>query len=540
MKNYSDLPLIPNPKQLLLDMGQERQLGVLIKLVVRRLANNPAVALARIWLRLPADGCPSCPMREECPEKVECLHLVASCGNSLETDGEVHLRLDGHFRRFPVGVRKVGRIAQSAVPIEVRDLAQEPGWIAHPEWTAREAIVGFAGQPLVHRSDVMGVLAVFSRAHIGSSCIEWLRMIADHTAASIANARAWEEIDTLRKRLQLENEYLQEEVLAAQSFGNLVGQSPAMQSLAKQIELVAPTEATVLITGESGTGKELVAHEIHRRSRRADRPLIRVNCAAIPRELFESEFFGHSRGAFTGAIRDRVGRFELAHGGTIFLDEVGEIPFDLQGKLLRVLQESELERIGEERTRKVNVRVIAATNRDLRAETELGRFRSDLYYRLSVFPIETAPLRKRLEDIPLLSKHILNLLAPRIGRKAPKLTLANVQRLQQHDWPGNVRELQHILEHAMIISGKEYLSLEHLPITTTRERPTIDPTIVIGDAELLTEAALKALEISNLKRALAKSNGKVHGPGGAAGLLGINPTTLASRIKKLGIVLFTE
>jgi transcriptional regulator with GAF, ATPase, and Fis domain len=252
--------------------------------------------------------------------------------------------------------------------------------------------------------------------------------------------------------MQLENEYLQEEVLSSQSFGDLVGQSPPMLALARQIELVAPTDATVLITGESGTGKELVAREIHRRSRRAERPLIRVNCAAIPRELYESEFFGHSRGAFTGAVRDRVGRFELAHGGTIFLDEVGEIPLDLQSKLLRVLQENELERIGEERTRKVDVRVIAATNRDLRNESENGRFRADLYYRLSVFPIETVALRRHKEDIPALAEHFLKLLAPRTGRSVPRLILSHVQQLQRYDWPGNVRELQHTLEKALIIS----------------------------------------------------------------------------------------
>ena len=308
-----------------------------------------------------------------------------------------------------------------------------------------------------------------------------------------------------------------------------------MLSLARQIELVAPTDAAVLITGESGTGKELVAREIHRRSRRAERPLIRVNCAAIPRELYESEFFGHSRGAFTGAIKDRVGRFELAHGGTIFLDEVGEIPLDLQSKLLRVLQENELERIGEERTRKVDVRVIAATNRDLRSESEHGRFRADLYYRLSVFPIETVPLRKRLEDIPGLAEHFLKLLAPRIGKKVPRLTLANVQRLRQHHWPGNVRELQHVLEHSVIVSSEQKLELDHLPVHTTGIAAPHRTPVAGNHTALMTEAEMRELEIDNLKRVLAQTNGKVHGAEGAAELLGVKATTLASRIKKFGI-----
>jgi transcriptional regulator with GAF, ATPase, and Fis domain len=250
---------------------------------------------------------------------------------------------------------------------------------------------------------VLGVLAVFARGAVGTECMDWLRTIADHAAAAIATARAFERIEELKRRLELENEYLREEVTRAGAFGELVGQGPALEAVARQIDLVAPTDAAVLVLGESGTGKELVAREVHRRSKRAGRPLIKVNCAAVPRELYESEFFGHARGSFTGALRDRAGRFELADGGTLFLDEVGEIPLELQAKLLRVLQEGELERVGEERTRRVDVRLVAATNRDLRAEAEAGRFRQDLYYRLSVFPVELPPLRKRVEDIPLLA-----------------------------------------------------------------------------------------------------------------------------------------
>src|SRR5213078_1530320 len=318
---------------------------------------------------------------------------------------------------------------------------------------------------------VLGVLALFARGAIGADCMSWLRMIADHAAAAIATARAFAEIEALRKRLELEKEYLREEVTRAGAFGELVGQSPALEAVARQIDLVAPTDAAVLVLGESGTGKELVAREVHRRSKRAARPLVKVNCAAVPRELYESEFFGHARGAFTGALRDRAGRFELADGGTLFLDEVGEIPLELQAKLLRVLQEGELERVGEERTRKVNVRLVAATNRDLRAEAEAGRFRQDLYYRLSVFPVEPPPLRKRSEDIPLLAEHFLTQSARKLGRPRPRLTLANVQELQRYHWPGNVRELQHVIERAVITADGPRLAIE-LPAGPARPSGT--------------------------------------------------------------------
>ncbi len=439
----------------------------------------------------------------------------------------------GHSDGSPFGVRKVGLIAASGTPIEVPDLiGPVPDWVARPDWMREEGIHGFAGQPLIHLGNVLGVLAVFARQPIGPECLGWLRMIADHAAAAITTARAFAQIEALSKKLELENEYLREEVTASEAFGELVGKGPALENVARQIDLVAATDATVLILGESGTGKELVAREIHRRSKRSGKPLIKVNCAAVPRELYESEFFGHARGAFTGALRDRVGRFELAENGTLFLDEVGEIPLELQAKLLRVLQEGELERVGEERTRRVNVRLVAATNRDLRAEAEGGRFRQDLYYRLSVFPIEVPPLRKRKEDIPLLAGHFLQSSSRKAGRPSPPLTLASAQRLQQYHWPGNVRELQHVIERAVITSTGGRLNIE-LPapvkVTPVRDAPVIDHSGV------LTDAQVRKLEADNIQRALKAATGKVSGPGGAAQLLGMKPTTLASRIKALGI-----
>jgi transcriptional regulator with GAF, ATPase, and Fis domain len=331
----------------------------------------------------------------------------------------------------------------------------------------------------------------------------------------------------------MENEYLREEVTQVGAFGELVGQGPALEAVARQIDLVAPTDAAVLILGESGTGKELVARELHRRSKRAARPLVKVNCAAVPRELYESEFFGHARGAFTGALRDRAGRFELADGGTLFLDEVGEIPLELQAKLLRVLQEGELERVGEERTRKVHVRLIAATNRDLRAEAEAGRFRQDLYYRLSVFPVELPPLRKRPEDVPLLAEHFLTQSSRRLGRPRPRLTLAIVQQLQRYHWPGNVRELQHVIERAVITADGTRLTIDLPAGTGLPVESAISPNSATD--QVLTDAEVRRLEADNIRAALRRAGGKVSGPGGAAELLGIKPTTLASRIKALGV-----
>src|SRR6266478_5701396 len=239
---------------------------------------------------------------------------------------------------------------------------------------------------------------------------------------------------------------------AAGLFGEIIGQSRAWRQIIRQIEIVAPTDATVLVLGETGTGKELIARELHRRSRRKDKPLVRVNCASIPKELYESEFFGHARGAFTSAVKDRIGRFEAAAGGTLFLDEIGEIPLELQSKLLRVLQEKSYERVGEEKTRHADVRIVAATNRDLKKEVAAGRFREDLYYRLNVFPMKVVPLRERKEDIPLLATHFVELLVRELGCRKPRLTRAGVETLQAYDWPGNIRELRNVIERAVIFA----------------------------------------------------------------------------------------
>ncbi len=400
----------------------------------------------------------------------------------------------------------------------VHQVANEVFWCKDgtPVW------VEYTSTPIRDRGVVVGAVIVF-------------RDVSQRREADEKLRAALAEVDQLRERLEQENAYLQEEIRTETNPRGIIGRTAAVQKTLRQVSLVAPTDATVMITGESGTGKELIARAIHEASQRSDRPLIRVNCAAIPRELFESEFFGHVRGAFTGALRDRVGRFELADGGTLFLDEVGEIPLELQGKLLRVLQEGYFERVGEERTRGVDVRVIAATNRELKQEVKQGRFREDLYFRLNVFPVETVPLRDRREDIPLLAQHFLAS-ESKSFKSDLRLSEGDVRRLMQYDWPGNVRELQNVIERAAILAqnGRLRLDLPHqqsgteLPATSRRPKNGAPQPV-------MTDDEMREHERNNILAALKVSGGKVFGKDGAAELLAIKPTTLASRIKSLGI-----
>jgi len=341
------------------------------------------------------------------------------------------------------------------------------------------------------------------------------------------------ENDSLRDELERERDYLREEVNVAMNFGRIIGRSTSLKHMLAQVEAVAQTPASVLILGESGVGKELVARAIHARSTRADASLVKVNCASIPKELFESEFFGHVKGAFTGAHRDRVGRFQLADGGTIFLDEVGEIPLELQGKLLRVLQESEFERVGDDITRSVDARVIAATNRDLEKLVVDGEFREDLFYRLSVFPIEVPPLRKRPEDVLMLAQHYLEQTCLEFGRKPLKFTKSQAQAIQSYEWPGNVRELKNVIERAVILTKGDTLRLD-LSIPETADAASAADSFP-GDADILSDSQMRQLQKQNLLRALKQTDWRVSGRNGAAELLGVKPTTLADRIKSFGL-----
>ena len=342
--------------------------------------------------------------------------------------------------------------------------------------------------------------------------------------------RTLEENARLRDELEQERDYLREEVNVAMNFGRIVGRSPALRRMMKRVEAVSETPANVLIQGESGVGKELVAHAIHVQSPRADGPLVKVNCASIPKELFESEFFGHLKGAFTGAHRDRIGRFHLADGGSIFLDEVGEIPMELQGKLLRVLQESEFERVGDDVTRSVDVRVIAATNRDLKKSINEGEFREDLFYRLSVFPVDVPALRERGEDVLQLAQHFLEQTCMDFGREVLTLTQTQAANLRSYNWPGNVRELKNVIERAVILSTGKVLRLDLSMPELKSDTDTVTDVIAASD-EVMSEREMKDFQKKNIKKALEQANWKVSGAGGAAELLGVRPTTLADRIK---------
>ena len=525
---------------MLLAISQQPSLDKVLRTLVDRIFERPPVVRVYVWLVEKGDICATCPRRPECPDQTRCLHLAAGGRRVLTPKGDAiveYLHETHRFERIPLGVGVTGRIAATGQRITLNDLDKDPGDLASIAWLKAEKICGFNGMPILHKGEVMGVITVFARFNVPEEAKAWGQIFAAHIGGVVANARAFEEIQRLKAQLEMQNAYLQEEVVEARALGGMVGQSQVLRHIVSQIDLVAPTDASVLILGESGTGKELIAREIHQRSRRKERPLVRVNCASIPKDLFESEFFGHVRGAFTGAIRDRAGRFEAAEGGTLFLDEIGEVPPDLQGKLLRVLQEKRYERVGEDRTRLADVRVIAATNRDLKEAAIEGRFREDLYYRLNVFPIQAPPLRDRMEDLPLLAKHFVQGSARELRCPEPRLTRAGLAKLQNYHWPGNIRELRNVIERAVIISRGGVLDFD-LPAA---EPVLLPPRRVAGQeddtgTDFLTEADLQRRERENLLIILQKTHWKIKGVDGAAELLGVKPTTLMTRMKKMGLI----
>ncbi|MFT6871597.1 MAG: formate hydrogenlyase transcriptional activator [Roseivirga sp.] len=394
-------------------------------------------------------------------------------------------------------------------------------------------VEGYFGVPILNESrDCIGHIAIFNKEELRLSQEEReiLKLFSDRAAVEIerkiANEKlleAVDEVQSLKNRLEAENTYLQEEIKLEHNFQEIITQSERFRSVLSLSEQVAITDATVLILGESGTGKELLARAIHNISKRSDRPLVKVNCAALPANLIESELFGHEKGAFTGAFAKKMGRFELADGGTLFLDEIGELPLELQSKILRILQEGEFERVGSANTQKVDVRIIAATNRVLEKEVENGDFRADLYYRLNVFPINSIPLRDRKEDIPLLVKHFVNRYSDKIGKKIVSIPKRAINSLQGYHWPGNIRELENVIERSVILSTGNSLELgDWLPKSSKQS--------VITKLEPLDE-----FERKYIIHVLQKTTWRVSGEKGAAKILGMKPTTLESRMKKLGI-----
>jgi PAS domain S-box-containing protein len=347
--------------------------------------------------------------------------------------------------------------------------------------------------------------------------------ITDRKLAEEELRRALEEVSQLKNQLQQENIYLREEIKYEHNFEEIVGHSDAIKYVLYKIEQVAPTDSTVLILGETGTGKELVARAIHSAGLRRDRPLVKVNCAALSASLIESELFGHERGAFTGASARKIGRFELAHGATIFLDEIGELPLELQSKLLRVIQEGEFERLGSSKTVKADVRIIAATNRHLQAEVRQGRFRQDLWYRLNVFPVTVPPLRQRAEDIPLLVEHFVKGFAKKLGREITSVSPATLKTLRDHTWPGNIRELANVVERAVINASG--------PVLSVADSFEIQP----AEESRADGKSLEEVERQHILSTLGETGWRIEGPSGAAKILGLNPSTLRTRMAKLGI-----
>jgi formate hydrogenlyase transcriptional activator len=416
------------------------------------------------------------------------------------------------------------KLARDGAPYVCNDLFAKEAWYEHDFHLAASGIRAYASIPMIVREKLIGV-ASFSRVEpkaFTDGDLAILRVISRTLAVAVANALANEEIRKLRDQLEQENFVLREQLCQVQKFDEIVGDSPTLRRALDAVEQVAATDATVLITGETGTGKELIARAIHRLSPRARGPLVKFNCAAIPHTLLASELFGHERGAFTGAVARRKGRFEQANGGTLFLDEIGELPPEMQVMLLRVLQEREFERLGGGETVRVDVRIVAATNRDLAEDVRTGRFRSDLYYRLNVFPVHLPPLRERVEDIPLLTSHFAAKHCERFGRAISRIDRRAMNLLASYHWPGNVRELENVIERAVILSRNGALRVE---------RDILPSAVAAGSVN----ERLQTQEREVIESALRASRGRISGPTGAAKALGLAPSTLEFRIKRLGI-----
>jgi formate hydrogenlyase transcriptional activator len=379
--------------------------------------------------------------------------------------------------------------------------------------------------PLITHDRLLGTLNLASLrdGNFTEADAELLSQVASQIAIALENALAYREIEELKNKLTKEKLYLEEEIRTEYNFEEIIGESTVLKRILKQVETVAPTDSTVLILGETGTGKELIARAIHSLSGRRERTFVKMNCAAIPTGLLESELFGHERGAFTGAIAQKIGRFELAHQGTLFLDEVGDIPLEMQSKLLRVLQEQEFERLGSTRTLRVDVRLVAATNQDLTQMIADKEFRSDLYYRLNVFPITVPPLRERPQDIPLLVRYFAQHYARRMRRRIETIPAETMAALSHYHWPGNIRELENLIERSMILSQGPDL---RVPLGELKAQATVAPNGV---------ATLEAAEREHILRALREAHWVIGGPTGAAAHLGMKRTTLQSRMRKLGI-----
>ena len=417
------------------------------------------------------------------------------------------------------------RVYRTGEPISL--MAGDPNWTS-PLLDA-EGLKSLCHIALVSPNRTLGLLSLARLAPepFSPHDLEFLRLIGNQVAIAVENALAYREIAELKDRLSQEKVYLEDEIRSELNFEEIVGRSPALRSVLQEIDTVAPTDSTVLIYGETGTGKELIARAIHDLSSRSKANFVKLNCAAIPTGLLESELFGHEKGAFTGAVAQRIGRFELANRGTVFLDEIGEIPLELQPKLLRVLQEREFERLGSSRTLRTDARLIAATNRDLAAMVEEHEFRADLFYRLNVFPVRVPPLRERREDIPLLVRHFVQQFARRMGKVVDTIPAETMNALIHYHWPGNIRELQNLVERAIILSSGPVLKV---PLNDLHSQPAAPPPAAGSRTETLEQS-----ERRHILAALEAADWVISGRKGAATALGLKRSTLQARMEKLGI-----
>jgi formate hydrogenlyase transcriptional activator len=416
----------------------------------------------------------------------------------------------------------------------------EIGWPGGGEGyrlAAAEGVKSACFIPLVNRGRALGDLMIVrvTEGTFTAEDVDFLSQAAGQIAIAIENALAYREISELKDKLAQEKLYLEEEIRSEMNFAEIVGKSSALRKVLKRVETVAPTDSTVLIYGETGAGKELVARAIHDLSPRKSKAFVKLNCAAIPTGLLESELFGHEKGAFTGAIAQRIGRFEVANGGTIFLDEIGEIPLELQTKLLRVLQEREFERLGSSRTLRTDARLIAATNRDLEAMVAEQKFRSDLFFRLNVFPIQVPPLRERQGDIPLLVRHFAQQFSKRMNKTIDTISSATMDALSRYHWPGNIRELQNVIERAVITSTGPVLKVDVADLKISKSASPAEKSLAQGSTNEGLRNVLEETERQQILKALKQSNWVVAGPKGAAAKLGMKRSTLQLRMSKLGI-----
>jgi formate hydrogenlyase transcriptional activator len=473
---------------------------------------------------------------------VEAMHVSMERIDGIEVfivEGEeaalkAHTGLPGwlieKIQRLPAPQGYTWKVIRDGKPRYCADVDQDH--FIHPVARAF-GIKSYLSMPITAEGKAVGAINInsFQTNAFDDEELHLLELISKHIETAINNARQAEalrqalaEVERLKNRLQAENVYLQEELTTVHHCGEFIGNSNALHEVLRRVEQVAPTDATVLIQGETGTGKELIARAIHRRSRHRDRPLVKVNCAALPAGLIESELFGHEKGAFTGAIARKIGRFELADGGTLFLDEVGELPLELQAKLLRVLQEGEFERVGGSHTITARVRVIAATNRDLAEAVKVGAFRADLFYRLNVFPLTLPPLRDRKDDIPPLVHCFLDRFAKKLGKPLRCLSDEALARVVRYSWPGNVRELQNVLERAAILARGPVVEIDEALDQRLGENDHPSPIMT-----------LQEVERAHILRVLEETHGTIEGPKGAARVLGLHPNTLRSRLQRIGI-----